>query len=195
MIDDPSDQRRLFGIKDPCFPKAGVSPANIDTACTTTVSFSSLGNASTSAGSTDDDGWYINLDLCMDSSGTVVSCSDTTAVFRTERVVTDPVAAPNGAVFFTTSNPTADTCEYGGASHIWAVRYDTGGSLSGTGILRGKAIVQVSTGAIEEVDLATAFTERENRRTGSIQGLPPSGGLSLVVPPTPIKKILHMRKQ
>jgi hypothetical protein len=45
------------------------------------------------------------------------------------------------------------------------------------------------------VDLSTAFTEREGRRSEPMQGLPPSGGLSIIVPPKPIDKILHMRKQ
>ncbi len=195
LIDDPTAQRRLYGIKEPCFPLTGSNPANIDTTCTASVSSGILGDAATAAGSTDPDGWYINLDQCVDLSGATISCSDPTAVFRSERIVTDPLATLNGAVFFTSSSPTADVCEYGGASHIWAVRYDTGGTLVGSGTLRGTAIVQVSTGAIEEVDLATAFTEKDQRRSGMIQGLPPAGALSLVVPPKPINKILHMKKQ
>ena len=195
LIDDGTAQRKLYGIKEPCFPLTGSNPANINTACTTAVDPTGLGNADTAAGSTDADGWYIDLDSCVDLSGATVSCSDPTAIFRSERAVTDPLATLNGGVFFTTSSPTADICEYGGASHIWAVRYDTGGSLAGTGILRGTAIVQVSTGAIEEVDLASTFTERGQRRSGIIQGLPPAGALSLVVPPVPVNKILHMKKQ
>lgn len=182
LLDDPASQRKLIGLVEPCYGVNGLV-----TACTTTVDASSLGNAtdagttSASAGSGDVDGWYINLEA---SDG----------IYGAERVVTDPLAVNTGAVFFTTSAPTTDICEYGGQSHLWAVRYDTGGSLSGTGILKGKAIVQVSTGAIEEIDLSTAFQGKGLRRSDPIQGLPPSGGLSIVVPPKPIDRILHMRK-
>ena len=195
VIDDAFSQRKLYGVVEPCYDSSGINLLCNAASTALTVSEGALGNASTSAGSTDAQGWYINLDLCVNSSNTAVACSDPTAVFRTERLVTDPLAITTGAVFFTTSSPTADICEYGGQSHLWGVNYETGGSLAGSGVLKGKAIVQVSTGSIEEVDLSTAFTEREGRRSEPMQGLPPSGGLSIIVPPKPIDKILHIRKQ
>lgn len=184
VIDDSASQRRLYGVLEPCFTSTGIV-----TTCTTAVSAASMVtsgtcNATSSSSGTGDStlSWCIDLDA---SSG----------LYSAERLVTDPLAATTGAVFFTTSSPAADICEYGGKSHLWAVKYDTGGSLAGTGVLKGKAIVQVSTGSIEEVDLNTAFTEREGRRSEPMQGLPPSGGLSIVVPPKPLNKILHMKKQ
>ncbi|MBI1811026.1 MAG: hypothetical protein HYR78_03690 [Nitrospirae bacterium] len=70
-------------------------------------------------------------------------------------------------------------------------------------MLQGTALIQVSTGAIEEVNLGTAFVDKtaggradEGRRTGAITGAPPTGqGLSIVVPPAPLKKMLHIRKE
>jgi type IV pilus assembly protein PilY1 len=111
-----------------------------------------------------------------------------------ERVITDPLATPTGAVFYTTFAPSPDACKFGGSSYLWAVNYETGGSVGGA--LTGKALLQVSTGAIEEINLKTAFSEEGGRRTIAIDGVPPTGqGLAVVVPPKPIGKIMHIRKQ
>ncbi len=97
-----------------------------------------------------------------------------------------------GAVFFTTLTPSTGICSSGGATSIWAVKYNSGGSLS----LSGIGITQVSTGAIHELDLKTVFTERNNRRSAGITGMPPKGqGLSLLIGPKPIRKILHMKEK
>jgi type IV pilus assembly protein PilY1 len=175
-IDDAEQIRSLFGVKEPCY---GVSGINNN--CTTTVSISNLGDAN-SGYTSDPDGWYIDLDA-------------SSVVYKAERNVTDTLATPIGAVFFTTTKPTADICEFGGASHLWAVDYKTGGDVS-TSKLRGKALLQVSTGSIEEIDLKTAFTERGKRRTVAIQGVPPAGAPpGILIPPDPINKIIHIRER
>ncbi len=111
-----------------------------------------------------------------------------------ERMITDPLATPTGAVFFTTFAPSPDACKFGGSSYLWAVNYETGGSVGD--VLQGKALLQVSTGAIEEVDLKTKFVEEGGRRSEAIDGVPPTGqGLAIVVPPKPIGKIMHIRKE
>lgn len=111
-----------------------------------------------------------------------------------ERVITDPLAIPTGAVFFTTFAPSSDICKFGGSSYLWAVNYETGGSAGAA--LQGKALLQVSTGAIEEIELKEAFTEEGGRRTEEIDGVPPTGqGLAVVVPNKPINKIMHIRKE
>ncbi|NWF75083.1 MAG: hypothetical protein HXY53_00675 [Nitrospirae bacterium] len=193
-IDDSDSGRSLYGVKEPCF-----SPAGVDFDCTTTVARSSLGDASSGA-SSDEDGWYINLDLCtdLDASGNPINvdCSATsTSGYKTERNVTDPLATPIGAVFFTTTKPAADVCSFGGASHLWVVDYDTGGAVSSS-ILRGKALLQVSTGSIEEITLESALTEKGGRRTPMIQGVPPTGAPpGILIPPNPVDKILHIREK
>lgn len=199
LIDDSGNQQKIYGIVEPCFTGTGASSAT-KADCTANpptiaaVSESDLGNASTSTGSSDADGWFIELDAASSTNGA-------------ERVMTDPLAATIGAVFFTTNSPSADICSYGGVTHLWAVRYDTGGQVP-DGTLKGKAIIQLSTGSIEEISMEDAFkakstetaaqqaAHRGNRRSGSIQGVPPSGqGLSIVVPPKPVDTMLHIRKK
>ncbi len=110
-------------------------------------------------------------------------------------MVTDALATTIGAVFFTTTKPSADVCEFGGASHLWAVKYDTGGAVS-SNVLRGRALLQVSTGSIEEVSLKEAFTEKDGRRTPAFQGVPPAGSPpGIMIPPNPVDRILHIREQ
>ena len=200
VIDDADSQRKLYGIQDPCFNNDAVNyPGKIDPACTTTVSAGSLSDA-TSAGLSSPGSWYINLDMCTNSSGTAVSCSDSSVLYRTERLVTSPVSSPIGAVFFTTIKPSGDVCEFGGISHLWAVKYSTGGSVSRS-LLKGTALIQVSTGSIEERELKSAFTEKvdsgtgEGRRTQGIAGQTNEGGALIPVPPKPTNKILHIRER
>ena len=69
-----------------------------------------------------------------------------------------------------------------------------------TGILKGKAIIQRSTGDIEQIDLSTAFTtagggEAGESKTSASFGLTGQGGISIVVPPKPINRILHIQKR
>ena len=194
IVDDASAQRRLYGVKDPCYTASG-----LNSACTTTVSEGSLGAAFTSSdtntdgstdafgninadGSSDVDGWYIPLQQAFGSNGA-------------ERVITDPLATTIGVVFFTTAKPSTDICTFGGKSYIWAIRYDTGGTVP-AGVLKGKAMQQLSTGAISEVSLSDAFDYQGNRRTGPGEGMPPvDQSLNVPIPPKPIGKILHMQKK
>lgn len=202
--DNPKDSsnndipRRLFGVIEPCFDT--ISGA-IDFTCSSTVSIGSLSEAANALGTSDADGWYINLDICTKENPathitTNVACTSTDeGVYKAERSVTDIAATPMGAVFFTTTKPSADVCAFGGGTHLWAVQYDTGGEVK-SGVLRGKAIVQVSTGEIREVDLKVAFTEKGGRRTDVIPGVPPAGPPpGLIVPPQPTNKVIHIRER
>ena len=114
--------------------------------------------------------------------------------YKTERVITDPLATASGVVFFTTYKPYSDECDIGGKSFIWAVRYSTGGAAGA--LLKGKALMQVSTGSIEQLDLSTAFSGSGGRRTTALEGVPPTAqGLSLISTPPPVKRILHIRER
>ena len=183
--DDPSTTRAIYGILEPCYSAANT----IDQTCTTAVSTSDLKNQTSDPSSLLDlsayKGWYINLDT--PGSGDM---------FNSERVITDPVASPSGAVFFTTFRPTSDVCGFGGNSYLWAVKYNSG-SAPPDAALKGKALLQVSTGAFAEVSLSSAFTARDNRRTGTaIPGVPPkSQGLSLLTSPRPQKKVLQVQEK
>ncbi len=190
--DDTASQQVLYGVKEPCYTTANL----MDGACTTAVSSAGLvnqsGNAFAGPAATlaaNASGWYINLDA-------------STTAFGSERVITDPLAAPSGAVFFTTFRPSNDICKFGGDTFIWALRYDTGGVPSASA-MKGKALMQVSTGAFAEITLSDAFksttnNKREDGRKLSqpISGVPPTAqGLSLVTNPPPVKRMLHVREK
>jgi type IV pilus assembly protein PilY1 len=196
--DDSSStsQQTLYGIKEPCYSENTGSPTftptgpvnDIKNSCTTTISSGLTDQTGTSAApatslSADSKGWYINLDQA--SGG-----------YASERVITDPIASPNGAVFFTTFMPTGDICGFGGNSYIWSVRYDTGAEPP-EAALKGVALMQVSTGSFAEIRLADAFTTKNMRRTGNaIQGVPPKAqGMSLLTNPRPVKKIIHIQEK
>jgi type IV pilus assembly protein PilY1 len=116
-------------------------------------------------------------------------------------VITDPIASPAGAVFFTTFKPSLSVCKFGGDTLIWALAHDTGG-VPPSRAMQGKALLQVSTGAFAELSLATAFSNPgdsrlDGRRLASpVTGVPPTAqGLSLITNPPPVKKILHIREK
>jgi len=177
-VDDQDGQRHLFGITEPCFENGALSAG-----CVTSRTIGQLTpvNLTGTSGVSDPEGWYINLDASAGS-------------YRAERVITDPLSTTTGLVFFTTYKPYNDVCSYGGKSFIWSVKYDTGAAPGA--LLKGMALLQVSTGSIEQVNLSTAFTEKGERRTSALEGVPPtSQGLSLISTPPPVKRTIHMRER
>ncbi|ABQ25994.1 InlB B-repeat-containing protein [Geotalea uraniireducens] len=190
--DDIAVQRTLFGVKDPCF-KAVVThldgtvskKGDIDEACTEApVTKSSLDiQTNISATSLTSKGWYIELDAASGGYGA-------------ERIITDTVAQQNGLCFFTSFKPNMDVCSFGGSSHLWVVDCATG-TAPKVNALKGRALIQVSTGSFESVDFGTALIERGNRRSAPMIGKPPGE------PPTiqsqannkPVKKILRIREK
>jgi len=111
--------------------------------------------------------------------------------------VTDTVALTNGAVFFTSFKPTADACGFGGNSYLWALDYNSGLRPPDSTLI-GKALIQLSTGEFKEVDLSTAFTDRDNRRMGSaMTGKPPGDAPPILSTSAnkPIKRILHIQER
>lgn len=172
----------------------GINKNDIDDNCTDPMGgtlVDQTGDASTAPAST----------LSATAPGWVITLDDATTSSQTERVITDPIAAGSGAVFFTTFKPSADICRFGGDSLIWALRYDTGG-VPAASSMQGKALMQVSTGAFAEITLSEAFRNpndkgKDGRRLASpISGVPPtSQGLSLITNPPPVKKFLHVREK
>lgn len=203
-IDDPTGQRRLFGLKDPCF----TSNNTINPACTSSVTFStsdptfpnvtSISNvpSESTANSAGFKGWFIDLE----PSGNYSYDNTAARLFRSERVITDPLATTSGVAFFTTYKPYGDECALGGKSFLWALRYNTGDAPSNA-VMKGKALVQVSTASVEQIDLSKAFRTEfgggmGGRRTGAIEGVPPTAqGLSLLSQPPPVKRIMHMMER
>ena len=187
-LDDktPTPGLKLYGVKDPCYGHLTGHTACTETAYSDIVPDTTTfaDQSGTTLGSmTGKQGWFIDL-------------AATAGDFGAERVVTDPLAVFSGAVFFTTFSPAADICSLGGNSALWAVKYDTGGPVS----LEGKALMQISTGEVKQIDLATAFTDRaidsKGRRTAGFKGMPPRGqGLSVVLKPKALRKILQMKEK
>ncbi|MBT0665626.1 Ig-like domain-containing protein [Geobacter pelophilus] len=208
--DDPSAvQQKLYGIKDPCYstnnrqahtPKTNASGASnrFDPTCTDTVTESLVdqtGDASTAPAST----------LAATAAGWKIQLEASGVDSYSERVITDPIATPSGAVFFTTFKPSSNVCKFGGESLVWAVKYNTGG-VPPSAAMQGKALLQVSTGAFAELTLREAFKQKgalvghqgyEGRRLNEkISGVPPaSQGLALITNPQPMKKLLHIMEK
>jgi type IV pilus assembly protein PilY1 len=203
--DDPSVQRRLYGIKEPCFGKSGST--TIAPSCTDKITTASLTDRTTaSSAAVTGPGWFIDLDANGGNTCSAPIAYDNTGEqsYLTERVITDPLATNSGVVFFTTLRPYCGACAVGGRTFLWAVQYDTGGVPPFA--LQGKAMMQVSTASVEQLDLGDAFTKsvagadaslhRGGRRSYAMEGVPPtSQGLSLLVPPPPVKRILHMKER
>jgi type IV pilus assembly protein PilY1 len=189
-IDDSSNVRHLYGLKDPCFSDgAFVASCLAGTGQSFTPSQLGSVDLTTTSGVTDNEGWKISLEGCTNVDYASEACSS--AYYKPERVITNPLSTSSGIVFFTTLTPYDDVCSSGGNTAIWAVKYDTGGAAGS--LLQGKALIQVSTGAIEQVDLATAFTQKSGRKTTAMQGVPPtSQGFSIMSTPPPVKKVLHI---
>jgi type IV pilus assembly protein PilY1 len=205
--DDTTNQQALYGVKDPCYSTEsrsvrfnGLSNLSsgeknrLNKACydpTPSGLIDQSGSVGTSPQANlviKDPGWFINLDLSAGGS-------------FAERMITDPVAARNGAVFFTTFKPSNDVCRFGGDSIIWAVKYNSGSAPPGRS-MQGKALMQVSTGAFAEIDLKSAFSNPGNQRfdgrrlAAPIPGVPPTAqGLSLITSPHAIRQILHVREK
>lgn len=190
--DDQATARTLIGVKDPCYKGNDDISAPTGDTCKTALDFSSGAGFVDQSGTIDvtstiDNGWYITLD------GENVPA----AGYSAERSITDPVAMPNGAVFFTTFKPSVDICSFGGNSYMWGVRYDTGGVAPGAA-LKAKALVQVSTGSFEEINLLTALTDKDGRKMGSpMVGKPPNDPPPIVSPAAnkPLKRVIHIREK
>jgi len=183
--DDLTTTRRLYGIQEPCYVDDLLTTAvdyDVRASCTSSLTLTNLQNTDATA-ITDPKGWYVTLDP---SSSTVGA----------ERVISNPTADTLGAIYFLSFAPTSDICGFGGTTYLWAMDYKTGNKV--TYVMQGKALVQVSTGEIKELDLsdATTFSTRNNRRTVGFQGIPPTGqGLMVITNPSPIKKFMHVQEE
>jgi len=203
--DDPTTgtQQQLYGVREPCYstsnrnmqtPIAGGTNDAFDPSCTDSVSGTLVDQSGTAlvapsatlpAGSP---GWVIKLDA---ASGNSLS----------ERVISDSLATTSGAVFFTTFKPSSLPCDYGGGAYIWSVGYNSGAAPP-SAAMKGQMLLQVSTGAFAQMSMATAFTNVGNARlnlrrtTTAVTGVPPiAQGLSLIVSPSPVKKIIQIREK
>jgi len=201
----PARRRQIYGMKESCLntakngfllncPAAAgfycAEPFNVATCggLTNVDNISVANNLEATKASAKDSnykGWYINLDPPI---------SAPPPALWGERMITNPSVDASGIVYFTTFKPQNDPCYKGGQTNIWAVKFDTGGAA--TGLIQGTAIIQVSTGSIEQVDLSKAFTERDNRRTAGMTGQPPTREGLTVIPGAPgVSKPLFLKER
>jgi type IV pilus assembly protein PilY1 len=188
--DDKLLGRTIIGLKDHCYKASDDLTVPVGDVCRSAVDFSSgtgfVNQTGTPVTTVGDKGWYITLEG-----------EDLSNKTYAERSITDPVAMTNGAVFFTTYKPSADMCKFGGNSYLWGMKYDTGGSAPASA-LKGKALVQVSTGSFEEVDLGTKLTDKDGRKMGTpMVGKPPNDPPPIVSPAfnKPLKRVIHMQEK
>lgn len=228
-IDSADDSMTLFGIKEPCYSlkvdaggslvmeggapaKDGSKRINSECAANNALSIinkSSLTDNSASPPKTSLDtlgkkGWYITLDdtgRYPDVNGNIID-------YKAERMITTPAARTNGLVLFTTYKPSADICGFGGGTMFWLVDYATGGTPK-PGTLKGKVLIQLSTGAIVIVDLSDIIIDggvgggagggiqafRGGRQIPVGEGKPPAPAPNLDTLRRPVKKILQIQER
>jgi type IV pilus assembly protein PilY1 len=187
--DDFNTARQLFGIKEPCYKNAAPFYDTIDPACAVKYTPGQETDQTSGTATVNNVGWSILLEgITTDANGDQLGA---------ERVITDPVAMTNGAVFFTSYKPNSNFCQFGGYSYLWAVKYDTGGQAPDAA-LQGKALVQVSTGEFKEINLSTVFTDKGYRRMGTaMTGKPPEDPPPIISKSNnkPVKRIIHLQER
>jgi type IV pilus assembly protein PilY1 len=187
--DDFDSQRYLIGVQDRCYTTADTLDPQCDTSVKSGAEPEATGKggvlglgdlkdqSSSIAARVTEKGWYIRLD------------KNTIANTGAERSLSDPIAVTNGALFFTTFQPSTDLCQLG-SSYLWGVKYDTGGPIPAS-LINGKALVQMSTGSLEGVDLGGLTGRRSGAMTGKAGGVKviSNGGLR------PLKQIIHIQER
>ncbi|OAQ20716.1 pilus assembly protein [Thermosulfurimonas dismutans] len=104
-------------------------------------------------------------------------------IYFKERLITDPTTTDMNIILFTTFQPTADICGYGGRTRVWAMNCAIGGALNDTSCpgytlesYGGTIYLQLSRGNIEEFKLSTeSFTQEAGKATEWQIGVPPDG--------------------
>ncbi len=97
-------------------------------------------------------GWYRKLDPKSDE-------------YFKERLISDPTITDSNVIFFSTTEPTTELCNYGGRSRVWQLNCATGEDLfdqncSGyeADITKGTLFLQLSQGNIEKITPGTGPT-------------------------------------
>jgi len=110
--------------------------------------------------------WYINLD--KDNAG-----------YFPERNITDPTTTNQNIIIFTTMEPTADICGFGGRTRVWALNCATGGAISETcenypiNKSKGEVLLQLSGGDIREIKMVKFLNKGfVGRATPKMNGVP-----------------------
>ncbi len=109
------------------------------------------------------------------------------ATFFKERTITDPTVSDYNAIFFTTMQPSADICQFGGRSRVWALNCATGGNITSTcenkyilTDVGGSLMLQLSRGNIEPIAVRPeSFTNDAGQNSPWMVGVPPESSTPL----------------
>ncbi|MCE5333992.1 MAG: hypothetical protein LLG06_05330, partial [Desulfobacteraceae bacterium] len=127
----------------------------------------------------------------LEQAGWMYKLSDAEDTYLRERMTTDPSLVSGNKVFFTSTEPTAEVCGYGGRTRVWGLNCATGAAISDTSCanysvsdLTGTVYLQTSTGAINKFDPAQSFTDAstDNRTSAWTVGIPPENAPPVVAP-------------
>ncbi|MHB8150300.1 MAG: pilus assembly protein [Desulfobulbia bacterium] len=186
-LDEPgkliaSDTNSLYGI-DIAECMAAITDTDTKTKCT--MSFNTSHSSHIDECPTDNPGNH---------SWQISTLAPNDGTYMKERVISDPTFSDNMA-FFTTAQPSADICAFGGRSRIFALNCATGNNIFSTNcpgfivdIPAASLLLQLSGGNIEDTKLdSTYLTEGNNKATGWFVGMPPESGATFL-PPTGLLK-------
>jgi len=223
--DDPSNRRYIMGVQDTCYDGANntmnagfkkISNVWTKQGCgvtaastlglsdledqTTTITTTMINGASSVPANRK--GWQITLDGAGNYS---FGSPLVEGAYDAERVVTNTMANFNGVLFFTSFKPSSEVCSFGGTTLEWIVDYATGG-VPPASAMKGKLLIQLSSGEFVAIDLATATKgngdsaqtthgDRRIRADLAGHGIAGSRGGSLQSPPQPVRKILHIMEK
>ncbi len=107
-----------------------------------------------------------------------------------ERLTTDPTPTDLDIILFTTFQPTADLCGYGGRTRVWAMNCATGEGLGNSTCpgytlseVGGTIYLQLSRGNIEKFELSSeSFSEEGGKATPWQTGVPPESPTQFLKP-------------
>ncbi len=170
----------VAGVPLMCNYLNSCNPTSITVGATGTTSVSSATTVCTnlSTSSYANAAWYRSLDPIQ-------------SPYYMERGVTDPVTTGANYVMFVTAKPSDDICSFSGSSRVWGFNCATGGAVTNTTCsgktvnttnIQGTLLLQLSTAAINQVNLQTAFAS-----SPGLLSTPPSAGMPPPNPP-PITK-------
>jgi type IV pilus assembly protein PilY1 len=205
-VDAANEQQYLFGFKEPCYKKDSTGYTVLDKDCAIDLAKGQVVKATHLFDSTyilslkASDYYTTELSATKDKIGWYALLDPSDSTYNAERVITTPLVRASGVTSFTTFRPTADICGSGGATRMIFRDYRTGG-MPAKGSLKGSVVVQLSTGAISKIDLASVLVTG----TGSVGSKPPSIELGQGKPPgqapqddkprKPVKKVLHIQEK
>ncbi len=170
------DNDIIIGAPFTCDASNNCNPATVD------FDLGGSGNVCASLTSPGNEmGWYKQLDSESDAQQDG---------YHKERVITDPTTTEQDMIFFTTTEPSADKCAFGGRTRVWGLNCTTGGALTdqsctdfGVANTGGTLFLQTSTSEISQFSPGADFTQEGGNATGWTEGVPAETSTPFLPPP------------